>query len=57
MEYKYDLNPNSKLLFGFQTIYQNALNFDGNENPLKTYFEKNGNSQTFGGRFAGRIKK
>ena len=51
MDYKYDLNSNSKLLFGFQTIYQNALNFGGNEDPSKTYFEKNGNSQTFGGRF------
>jgi hypothetical protein len=51
MDYKYELNANSKLLFGFQTIYQNALNSGGNEDPSKTYFEKNGKSQTFGGRF------
>jgi hypothetical protein len=57
MDYKYNLNPNSKLLFGFQTIYQNALNSGGNEDPSKTYFEKNGNSQTFGGRFGWQNKK
>lgn len=57
MDYKYDLNSNSKLLFGFQTIYQNALNFGGNEDPSKTYFEKNGNSQTFGGRLGWQNKK
>lgn len=57
MDYKYDLNPNSKLLFGFQTIYQNALNSGGNEDPSKTYFEKNGSSQTFGGRLGWQNKK
>ncbi|WP_338648291.1 OprD family outer membrane porin [Flavobacterium sp. KS-LB2] len=57
MDYKYDLNPNSKLLFGFQTIYQNALNSGGNEDPSKTYFEKNGNSQTFGGRLGWQNQK
>ncbi len=57
MDYKYDLNPNSKLLFGFQSIYQNALNFGGNEDQSKTYFEKNGTSQTFGGRLGWQNKK
>lgn len=57
MDYKYNLNPNTTMLFGFQTIYQNALNFGGNENPRKTYFEKNGNSQTFGGRLGWQNKK
>lgn len=57
MDYKYDVNSNSKLLFGFQTIYQNALNFGGNEDPSKTYFEKNSNSQTFGGRLGWQNKK
>ena len=51
MDYTYPINSNSKLIFGFQTIYQSALNFGGNEDPSKTYFQKNGNSQTFGGRF------
>jgi hypothetical protein len=57
MDYKYDLNTNSKMLFGFQTIYQSAVNFGGNEDPTKTYFEKNGNSQTFGGRVGWQNKK
>jgi hypothetical protein len=57
VDYKYVLNPTSKLLFGFQTIYQNALNFGGNEDPSKTYFEKNGNAQTFGGRLGWQNKK
>lgn len=57
MDYKYDLNPNSKLLFGFQSIYQNALNFGGNEDQSKTYFKKNGTSQTFGGRLGWQNKK
>lgn len=57
MDYKYDLNPNSKLLFGFQTIYQSALNIGRNEDPSKTYFEKNGNSQTFGTRLGWQNKK
>jgi hypothetical protein len=56
MDYKYDLNATSKLLFGFQTIYQNALNFGGNEDPSKTYYKKNGNSQTFGGRLGWKNK-
>jgi hypothetical protein len=56
MDYKYDLDANSKLLFGFQTIYQNALNFGGNEDASKTYFQKNGKSQTFGGRFGWKNK-
>lgn len=49
-DYKYDLNANTKLLVGFQTVSQNALNFGGNEDPGKTYFEKKGYSQTFGGK-------
>jgi hypothetical protein len=57
MDYKYDLNANSKMLLGFQTIYQSALNFGGNEDPSKTYFEKNGNSQTFGGRLGWQNKE
>jgi hypothetical protein len=57
MDYKYDLNANSKILLGFQTIYQSALNFGGNEDPSKTYFEKNGNSQTFGGRIGWQNKE
>ena len=57
MDYKNDLCPKSKLLYGFQTIYQNALNFGGNENPSKSYFNKNGNSQTFRGRLAWQNKK
>jgi hypothetical protein len=57
MDYKYDLSANSKMLFGFQTIYQSAINFGGNEDPSKTYFQKNGNSQTFGGRIAWQNKE
>jgi len=57
MDYKYDLNANSKILFGFQTIYQSALNFGGNEDPSKTYFKKDSNSQTFGGRLGWQTKK
>ena len=57
IDYKYYLSLNSKLLFGFQTIYQNALNFGGNEDQSKTYFEKNGTSQTFGGRLGWQNKK
>ena len=57
MDYQNDLYPKSKLLYGFQTIYQNVMNFGGNENPVKTYFEKNGNSQTFGGRLGWQNKK
>ena len=57
MDYKYPLNANSKLLFGFQTIYQNALNSGGNKDASKTYFAKNGNSQTFGGRLGWQNKK
>ncbi len=49
-DYKYDLNTNSKLLFGFQTIYQTALNNGGNSDQGKSYFNKNANSQTFGGK-------
>jgi hypothetical protein len=56
MDYTYPLNSNSKLLFGFQTIYQTALNSGGNEDQSKTYFQKNGNSQTFGGRFGWKNK-
>ena len=57
LDYNYPLNSKSKLLFGFQTIYQNAINSGGNENPSKTYFEKKGNSQTFGGRLGWQNKK
>lgn len=56
-DYKYDLNTSSQLLFGFQTVYQNALNFGGNEDPSKTYFEKKGYSKTFGGRLGWQNKK
>jgi hypothetical protein len=44
MDYKFELNAKSKYFGRFQTIYQSALNFGGNEDPSKTYFEKNGNS-------------
>jgi hypothetical protein len=57
MDYKFELNAKSKILLGFQTIYQSALNFGGNEDPSKTYFEKNGNSQTFGGRLGWQNKE
>jgi hypothetical protein len=57
MDYKYDLNANSKMLLGFQTIYQSAVNFGGNEDPSKTYFQKNGNSQTFGGKLGWQTKE
>jgi hypothetical protein len=57
MDYKYDLNANSKMLLGFQTIYQSAVNFGGNEDPSKTYFEKNGNSQSFGARVGWQNKE
>jgi hypothetical protein len=33
MDYKFELNAKSKILLGFQTIYQSALNFGGNEDP------------------------
>jgi hypothetical protein len=33
MDYKYDLNANSKCYWG-QTIYQSAVNFGGNEDPI-----------------------
>ncbi|MFV8342672.1 OprD family outer membrane porin [Flavobacterium sp. XS2P39] len=56
-DYKYDLNTNSQLLFGFQTVYQNALNSGGNEDPSKTYFKKKGYSKTFGGRLGWQNKK
>lgn len=56
MDYNYPLNHNSKLLLGFQTIYQNALNEGGNIDPRKTYFQKNGSSQTFGGRLGWKTK-
>ena len=57
MDYKYELNLSSKLLFGFQAIHQNALNSGGNEDRSKRYFQKNGNSQTFGGRLGWHNKK
>lgn len=55
-DYKYDLNTNSKLLFGFQTIYQTALNNGGNSDQSKSYFDKNANSQTFGGKLGWKNK-
>jgi hypothetical protein len=41
---------------GFQTIYQSALNFGGNEDPSKTYFEKNG-KPNFGGSLGWQNKE
>jgi hypothetical protein len=55
MDYKFELNAKSKILL-LQTIYQSALNFGGWRSS-KTYFEKNGNSQTFGGRLGWQNKE
>lgn len=55
-DYKKDLNKNSKLLFGFQTIYQTAINDGGNSDQSKTYFEKDAKSQTFGGKLGWKSK-
>lgn len=56
LDYKYDWNANSKLLFGFQTIFQTAVNDGGNIDQSKTYFAKNSTSQTFGGKLGWKNK-
>jgi hypothetical protein len=38
MDYKFDLNAKSK--YFFQTIYQSALNFGGNEDQAKPILKK-----------------
>jgi hypothetical protein len=43
MDYKFELN--AKSYFGIPDNLPSALNFGGNEDPSKTYFEKNGNSK------------
>jgi hypothetical protein len=40
MDYKFELNAKSKILLGFQTIYQSALNFGGNEDQTKPILKK-----------------
>jgi hypothetical protein len=56
MDYKYDLNANSKMLLGFQTIYQSAVNLEEMRIQAKPILKKNGNSQSFGGRIAWQNK-
>ncbi len=55
-DFNYAINKGSKLFFGLQAILQHAVNDGGNENQAKTYFSKNGASQTFGGNFGYKDK-
>ena len=47
---KWERIPKAGWVYGIQTIYQHALKFGGNQNPLKTYFPDNNQSMVFSGR-------
>jgi hypothetical protein len=56
-DYDYALSEKSKLVAGVQYIYQHAIKNGGNEDPGKTYFQKNGKAQTFGARIGWEDKR
>lgn len=56
-DYKYDLATNAKLIFGFQSIHQNAVKDGGNIEASKAYIEKDSKSNVFGGRIGWANKK
>jgi len=49
--------PKQGWVYGIQTIYQHALKFGGNQNPLKTYFPENNQSLVFSGRIGYAVKQ
>ncbi len=52
-----DFSVPNKWFGGIQYIHQNGLNVGGNADPHLSYFEKNGQSNSFGLRFGRKIKQ
>lgn len=52
-----DFSIPNKWFGGIQYIHQNGLNDGGNTDPHLAYFEKNGQSNSFGVRFGRKIKQ
>lgn len=57
LDYSKVLTNNSKLIGGLQSIYQSPVNDGGNNDPLKTYFDKSSYSVTIGGRIGWENKQ
>lgn len=55
--YKHTLSPSHELNFGFQSVYQHALNNGGNDSFHKTYFPTSERGLTFGGRIGIKHKR
>ena len=55
--YKRTLSPSHELNFGFQSVYQHALNNGGNDSFHKTYFPTSERGITFGGRIGIKHKR